>query len=107
MTLDAEAIVRVDSINDHVRTRILNASGNGLLLAVPALRPMGTRMRITVQIADPMYEITVAGVIVHGTSRRATGPSDLPYAVGIYLTDVGPDWLALCRRLAKLGPAER
>lgn len=100
LKLDAEAVLRLDPLDDQIRSPILNASGNGLLLALPRPRPVGTRMRITVQLSNPRTDITVSGVVVHVAARPQV-PA-LPVAVGIFLTEAGPEWLALCRRLASV-----
>ena len=46
-------------------------------------------------------EIAVSGVIVHITPLEGADPHVAARA-GILLTDVSPDWLALCRRLARM-----
>jgi hypothetical protein len=101
MSLEAAAIIRLESV-DHpeIRSRILNASLNGILLAMPAPRPVGTRMRLTVQIGEPAYEINVSGIIVH-VAENKSAPPGFTAQVGVFLTETGPDWAALCRRLAE------
>src|SRR5207248_2682263 len=63
LALDAAAVIRIESLDSPLTSRIVNASLNGLLLAMPAPRPVGTRMHITVRIGDPAYEISVSGII--------------------------------------------
>ncbi len=98
MNLDAAAIIRLDSVNNQVPSRIVNASRSGLLLAMPAPRPVGTRIYITVRIDDPLYEIQVAGIIVH-VAEEQDAPAGFGTRVGIFLTKTGSDWASLCRRL--------
>ncbi len=98
VSLDAAAIIRMETMGSDVRSRIIDASTNGLKLAMPAPRPIGTRMHICVRIGDPAYEINVSGIIVH-VSETKEAPAGFTSHVGIYLTEVGPDWGALCRRL--------
>ena len=57
MALDAAAIIRFDSVGGDMRSRVINASRNGVLLAMPAARPVGTRMHVTVRIGEPPMEI--------------------------------------------------
>ena len=102
MTLDAAAIIRFDSVGPEIRTRIVNASQNGILLAMPAPRPVGTRIRVTVRIGDPVFELTVSGIIVHVAENRSAPPG-FTTQVGVFLTESGPDWGALCRRLSQHG----
>jgi hypothetical protein len=97
MVLDAAALIRMESLSAEIPTRILNASERGLLLAMPATRPVGTRIHVRVQIGDPVYEIAVAGIIVH--IAAVEGDPRTVARAGILLTDVGPDWRAFCRRL--------
>lgn len=101
LALDANAIIRVDRLDADVQSRIVNASESGLLLAAPEGRPVGTRIRITVQIDDPKHDITVSGIIVHAGSSPEVDPA-YRTRLGIFLTEHGPDWSALCRRLARL-----
>ena len=103
MALDATAVIRVESLTPEVHSRLINASERGVLLVLPSPRPVGTRIRITVQIGDPVYEIAVTGVIVHVTSVDGVDPS-ARYHAGIALTETNDDWVALCKRLAKLAP---
>jgi len=101
VSLDASAIIRIDSLRSEIQSRIINASEKGLLLVLPEARPVGTRIRVTVQIEDPKYEINVAGIIVHVANVPDADPH-YSMRVGIFLTDQGPDWAALCRRLARV-----
>ncbi len=71
-----------------------------MLLVMPDARPVGTRIRVTVQIEEPRSDITVAGIIVHSAPFESV---DVRFSarIGILLTETEPDWLALCDRLAK------
>jgi hypothetical protein len=99
VALDAAAIIRLDNVEDgDVRSRIIDASATGLKIAIPAPRPVGTKMHICVRIGDPAYEISVTGIIVH-VQQNMDAPPGFTTHVGIYLVEAGPDWAALCRRL--------
>ena len=98
MALDAAAIIRFESVGPEVRSRIVNASQNGILMAMPAARPVGTRMHVTVRIGDPGIELTVSGIIVH-IAENADAPPGFNTLVGVFLPDAGPAWGALCQRL--------
>lgn len=104
VALDANAIIRIESLGPEIQSRIVNASERGLLLALPEPRPVGTRIHVRVQIDDPVYEIAVSGIIVHVTPFEAVNPR-LRARAGILLTDVSADWRALCRRIARLAAA--
>lgn len=101
LELDAAAIIRVDTLNPAIHSRILNASQKGLLLVMPDARPVGTRIRVTVQIEAPPREIIVVGIIVHVTPMENVDPRFTARA-GILLTETSPDWSALCEHLAQL-----
>jgi hypothetical protein len=101
VALDAAAIIRLESMGGaDIRSRIVDASLNGLKLAMPAPRPVGTRMHICVRIGDPAYEINVSGIIVH-VQENKNAPPGFTTHVGIYLVDAGPEWAALCRRMMR------
>jgi hypothetical protein len=101
MAIQANAIIRVESVSTSLNSRIVNASERGLLLSLPEPRPVGTRINITLHIDDPSLDINVSGIIVHVNTIEAADPLVAARA-GIFLTDTSPDWLALCRRLARL-----
>ncbi len=105
MAIQANAIIRVDSVSTGLHTRIVNASERGLLLSLPEPRPVGTRINISVHIDDPSVDINVSGIIVHISTIEAADPL-FGARAGIFLTDTSADWLALCRRLARLVAAE-
>jgi hypothetical protein len=60
---------------------------------------VGTRIHILVQLDDGPNEIRVSGIIVHCNSNENVDPR-FTARVGILLTSSGPDWDALCARLA-------
>lgn len=99
LALDAAAIIKIDTLTPEIRSRILNASERGLLLALPEARPVGTRIHVKILLDD--VEIAVSGIIVHVTDHQAEN-ARLQFRAGIFLTQAGDDWVALCRRLAKL-----
>jgi hypothetical protein len=99
MALDVAAIIRFDSVGSDIRSRIVNASENGILLAMPAPRPVGTRMHVTVRIGDPVMALTVSGIIVHVAENRHAPPG-FTTRVGVFLTDAGQEWVTLCRRIS-------
>ncbi len=99
MALDATAIIRLDLNGPGMHSRIVNASPRGMLLVMPDARPVGTKIHITVQLDDPEREVKVSGIIVHCIASESIDPRFTAKA-GILLTDTGPDWGALCSRLA-------
>jgi hypothetical protein len=99
MNLDAAAIIRLETAGGpDIRSRIINASVNGVLLAMPAPRPVGTRIHLIVRIGDPHSEIKLTGIVAHVAENPGAAPG-FTSQVGIFLTDTGPDWVALCRRI--------
>jgi hypothetical protein len=103
MALDAAAIIRFDSVGGDLRSRVINASRNGVLLAMPASRPVGTRMHVTVRIGDPPMEIKLHGIVAH-VAENPGAPPGFTTQVGVFLTNSGPEWENLCRRLAERQP---
>jgi hypothetical protein len=101
MALEATAIIRVESVGAGLAARIFNAGEGGMLLVMPHPRPIGTRIGITVQIAEPLSEIHVSGIIVHVQPLPGAPPGGAVKA-GIALTESSPEWAELCRRLAQL-----
>jgi hypothetical protein len=101
VALEATAIIKIDALGAPVHSRIVNASPQGMLLVMPDSRPVGTRIRITVQIEAPRREITVAGIIVHTTMMENIDPR-FAARIGIFLTETGDDWRILCESLARL-----
>jgi hypothetical protein len=99
MALDATAIIRLDLRGSATHSRIVNASARGILLVMPDARPVGTKIHITVQLAEPPREIKVTGIIVHCNTAENINPQFAAKA-GILLTVSGPDWQELCAQLA-------
>ena len=106
VALEAAALIRVDVLGPAIRSRIMNASQRGMLLVMPDSRPVGTRIRVTVQIEEPQREITVMGIIVHTSTMESIDPR-FTARIGIFLTETGEDWRGLCDSLARLAPKKR
>ena len=81
MSLDAAAIIRFESVGGDSRSRIINASRNGVLLAMPAARPVGTRMHVTVRIGEPPMEIKLHGIVAHVAENPDAAPGSPPRSV--------------------------
>jgi len=101
VALEANAVIKIDLAGPTVNSRIVNASQKGLLVIMPEARPVGTRIRVTIQIERPPSQIVVAGIIVHSTPFESV---DVRFSarVGILLTEVGQDWLDFCARLEQM-----
>jgi len=100
MSLDAAAVIRFDSVGADVRSRIVNLSRNGVLLAMPAPRPVGTRIHVTVRIGEPVLELRLSGIVVH-VAEKADAPEGFTTHVGIFLTEAGPQWDTFCAQIAE------
>jgi len=103
VALEATALIKLDVLGSTIHSRIVNASPQGMLLIMPDSRPVGTRIRVTVQIEAPRHEITVTGIIVHTTTMESIDPR-FTARIGIFLTETGDDWRGLCASLARLAP---
>jgi hypothetical protein len=103
VALEATAIIKIDVLGPAIHSRIVNASQRGMSLVMPDSRPVGTRIRVTVQIEEPRCEITVAGIIVHTATMESIDPR-FTARIGIFLTETGDDWRVLCDNLAQLAP---
>jgi hypothetical protein len=99
MALDATAIIRLDLHGPGLHSRIVNASPRGMLLVMPDARPVGTRIHVAVQLANPEREIRVSGIIVHCTVSENVDPRFTARA-GILLTHADAEWEKLCAELA-------
>jgi hypothetical protein len=104
MALDAAAVIRFETVGPETRTRIINASRNGVLLAMPAPRPVGTRIHLTVRIGEPPADIRLEGIVVH-VADNPSAPTGFGTQVGVFLTLAGAEWESLCRRLAEAAPS--
>jgi hypothetical protein len=106
LALEATALIKVDVLGPAIHSRIMNASQRGMLLVMPDSRPVGTRIRVTVQIDEPRREITVVGIIVHTSTMESIDPR-FTARIGIFLTETGDDWRILCDNLAQTAPKKR
>jgi hypothetical protein len=98
LALEASAVVYLESAAG-IQSNVVNASERGVMLRLPEVRPVGTRIHITVHVADPPARIAISGIIVHVTVLETLGARPAMRA-GIALTEAGPDWVELCRSLA-------
>ena len=103
---EATALIKVDVLGPAINSRIMNASQRGMLLVMPDSRPVGTRIRVTLQIDEPRREITVVGIIVHTSAMESIDPR-FTARIGIFLTETGEDWRTLCDSLERLAPKKR
>lgn len=94
----------MDRLGARVNARILNASERGLFLAMDDPRPIGTRIRLTIQVADPPLRTEIAGIVIHVVSDEKQ-PGNQPPGVGVFLDEVDDAWIEFCR--ARQGPAGR
>ena len=106
LALEATALITFGVLGPAIHSRIVNASQRGMQLVMPDSRPVGTRIRVTVRIEEPQREITVAGIIVHTATMENINPR-LSARIGIFLTETGEDWRALCDSLARLAPKKK
>jgi hypothetical protein len=106
LALEANAVIKLDLTGSMLNSRIVNASQRGMLVVMPDARPVGTRIRVTVQIEEPRSEITVSGIIVHSTPFESV---DVRFSarIGIFLTETGQDWLDLCDHLAQAAASRK
>lgn len=106
LALEANAVIKLDLTGSSLNSRIVNASQKGMLVVMPDARPVGTRIRVTVQVEEPRSDITVTGIIVHSTPFESV---DVRFSarIGIFLTETGQDWLDLCDRLARTAPKKK
>jgi hypothetical protein len=96
LALETTAVVRLGSLSEQ--SQVINASERGLMLMLPAARPVGTRIHITLHVGDPPARIEISGIIVHVTVLDSVGPRP-PARAGIFITEAGPEWAELCRSL--------
>ena len=102
MALDAAAVIRFETAGGpEVRSRIINASRNGVLLAMPAPRPVGTRIHLNVRIGEPPADFRLEGIVEHVAANPGSSAPGFGTQVGVFLTSAGAEWESLCHRLAE------
>ncbi len=100
INLNASAKLHFDDFGPQLAGRIINASERGLFLATDHPRPIGTQIRITIEVADPPIAVTVTGVVIHVVTQDTKGAT-LPPGFGVFLTEAGDAWVRFCQHAAK------
>jgi uncharacterized protein (TIGR02266 family) len=95
MQLALEVQVRFDTAEDALSARTVNLSREGLFLAMDPPRPVGTRVRLQLRVANE--DFLVEGVVV----RQVPDPDEpmtfhLMPGVGVFLTLTSPGYERWC-----------
>jgi uncharacterized protein (TIGR02266 family) len=97
MALALEVKVRLENHQEAIDARTVNLSREGLFIRMDPPRPLGTRVRVTLQIDGTGDRFTLEGVVV----RTVTGQDDgAEPGVAVFLTTTSPGWTRFCDELA-------
>jgi hypothetical protein len=97
----------VEHRDDVVDARMLNISREGVFLAMDPPRPIGTRVRLTLQIEASNEKYTLEGVVVRCVpdGDEPPNPGEQP-GVAVFLTITSPGYLRFCDELAARAAAD-
>ena len=87
--------MRFTRAEDVLNTRSLNISRRGIYLATEQIKPLGTPVRLSIELDEDRQRIDVGGIVVHEIEEE----EGRPRGVGIFLTEIPAAWDALCERL--------
>lgn len=90
--------MRFSRAEDVLRARSLNISRRGVFLATDQVKPIGTPVRLSIEIDEDHQRLDIVGIIIHEVEDASEGR---PRGVGIFLTKAPPAWDTLCDRLEK------
>jgi len=94
--LKLSAQLRFEDAAELALSETSDVSRDGVFLNMKTPRPIGTRVKLTIEIASSGQRFALEGVVVRQVSdqRSRTG-------VGIFLTSASPGWVELCAELER------
>ena len=104
MNLDLEVYLHFDDFFEASRAETTNISREGLFIHMDPPRPLGTKVRVRLQVDNPRREFVLEGVVVRTVPDTETPRDMLPTevsGVGVFLTSTSPGWNTFCDRLSK------
>lgn len=91
--------MRFSRAEDVLKARSLNISRRGIFLTTDQIKPIGTPVRLSMEIDEEQERLEVAGIVIHEVPEAEEGK---PRGVGIFLTKVPVTWDAFCEKLEKV-----
>jgi PilZ domain-containing protein len=109
MVLTLEVAMRFQDAEHVIDGRTANISREGLFIYMDPPKPIGTMVRVRVQVVDSQESFTLEGVVVRAVpdpdepmERATNAPS--PPGIGVFLTSTSAGW---GRFVDSLGPRDR
>jgi Tfp pilus assembly protein PilZ len=87
VALDAEVQVQVVDTESLFTSRIRDLSENGVFILSRSTRPIGTGIKIDIQVQDGGLQVKARGIIVHEV-RPEHATAERPAGVGVMFTEV-------------------
>lgn len=88
--------MRFASTEEILAATSLNISRRGVFLVTDQPKPIGTPVRLSIEVGGDGKRVDVSGIVIHEASEAH---DHRPRGVGIFLTKVPPEWDTLCDRL--------
>ncbi|MFH0901990.1 MAG: PilZ domain-containing protein [Pseudomonadota bacterium] len=102
VNLALEVIVRFETIDQALTAQTVNISREGLFVATQEGKPIGTKVRIKLRIAETGERFALEGVVVRSIpdldDPRPPSDDESP-GIAVYLTATSAGWARFCERL--------
>jgi hypothetical protein len=104
MNLALDVSIRFPNLSDVVTARTSNISREGLFICMDPPKPIGTKVRLRVQLVENREIFVLEGVVVRTIPdpdepmESATNAS-APPGIGIFLTHTSPGWMPFVESL--------
>ena len=104
MNLALEVRIRFDDVDAAINMQTANVSREGLFIAMDPPKPIGTRVRVRVQIANTSEKFALECVVVRTVpdldDLKPLAPGETK-GVGVFLTATSAGWTRFCDELSK------
>jgi hypothetical protein len=103
MALTLEVSIRFPNLDRAVTARTSNISREGLFIYMDPPKPIGTKVRLRLQLVENHEIFVLEGVVVRMVPDpdEPANPQDVP-GIGIFLTNTSPGWIPFVESLLKV-----
>lgn len=102
--VELHVVVRFSRAEDILGAVSLNISRRGVFLVTDQAKPIGTPVRLSIELDDSKQHLGLSGIVIHEATEPTAGR---PRGLGIFLTKVPPEWDGFCDQLERARCASR
>ena len=100
--LEADVFVEAETEQSLFKSRLRDLSENGVFIRTTNTRPLGTGVRLRIEIVRRDLRVVVRGIVVHLVDARDETDA-APAGMGVMFTEVDPSSQAALRAMIAMG----